>query len=734
MKSIVKKVTDHEYVLKRRHLEVGDYQTYLKYTIALDKLLGARLKSLLEKQEKVSKDLGDMLHAIQKTLDNHIIYIFDRAVRRFPEEEILWNDYIAFLQVKDNGNALNAVFGKALALYPKKVDYWLQAAVHELEANSNVHSARITLQRGLRANPTSSKLWLRYFELELWNALRATERQKALEITEDYEALQGAPMVVFNHALAAVTEVDAVLEIYTACETVGGDFAAQMKGILVEKHGHRAEVWQHLALSPLRQVQAGADLNAVKEAEATQGSTKNKRKLSDVDGEKVSIQRVDEIVTGLAQALNRAVEVLAEGRTVTLDRADQAVSPAEYTLVTVRTLHTALTEAAEIFNGMKDTTLAAWVAQQRTQEGAAKPAAATPAAKKKKGDKKAETADSSDSDSASSAALLASALSALLAHVSDLLGDDASATMVSPVLSLAQAVRHQVHALVTVLADAAVVDGLPAALAAVLQRADVLSIDSLADWVNATVPALLSQFQASGSAALRGPAAKERAELVDAFCVPVSALLEAVSPEDTGASVLSSLLSAAMVLVTTHAGSDLAKQIFTTAHASGDAQLIESVTSTLRELIGQPISALSHRERGEWCSFYLALLQAPEAASATERLAALKSAFEWIDRTARSKPQLFHGPDMRDFYTQVLEGIDDCGANVAAVAASAVLATSAVDRPALEFQREVAEKALVACPTEAAFWSSLERAQQQLGDLKGATHTRWRRDKALSTA
>jgi hypothetical protein len=692
------------------------------------------VKVYLEKTEKVSKDLNDMLHAIQKTLDNHIIYIFDRAVRRFPEEVVLWNDYIAFLQGKDAANALNAVLGKVLALYPKKEDYWLQASIHELEANSNVHSARITLQRGLRANPTSSKLWLRYFELELWNALRATERQKALDIQEDYEALQGAPMVVFSHAVNAVTDIDALLEIFSACETVGGDFAAKMKEILIGKHGHRLEVWQHLALSTLAQLEANVEAKTAEEVAST--VFKGKRKLSDAQNTAdaaAALKKVDETISLVAQALHQAVHVLSEGRNyVSTELAEMPVNAtqgAEYTVLTVRTLYQALAEATSVLSGLDDSAVATWAAQQTP--GTAK-TSATPAGKKKKGDKKTDAPSTAEgsSDSSSSAMALQSALHAILAEVSTLLGEDASTSRtVAPLQCLEQALRHQVHLLCTTL-QPRTGDHSAAVLTAVLQRNDVVSTVKLATWVRETaVPAVVKQTQSRGQP---NGFAKDRNELVDAFCVPVEALLDAfAASSDDGVTallsqVLGSLLTCTTALVTTPAGSELARRVFT--EATAQVELGTLVTTTLQELISSSGTSLSTADRGEWCAFYLALTQASEAASASGRLSALKSVFEWIDAATRAKPHLFHGTHLHSFYAQLLEAVAHCGG---AATASAVLASNAQDKKVLEFEQAVAERALEACPTAEEFWKCLESVQQRRGDLKGATHTRWRRDKAL---
>ena len=211
IKSIVKKTTDYEYVLKRRQLKPSDFYGYLEYEINLDKLRSIRCAT----KGAGNKEKQDAFRVLDGVFVKHISYIFDRAIRRFPSEYTLWADYIAFLKERKAVSALNAVFGKALSLNPKNEDFWMQAAVHELDTNNNIHAARTLLQvtnhplilsilspyinpmkpctnlsftvvsttttllqRSLRANKTSQQLWCKYFELELWNAVRINERQR----------------------------------------------------------------------------------------------------------------------------------------------------------------------------------------------------------------------------------------------------------------------------------------------------------------------------------------------------------------------------------------------------------------------------------------------------------------------------------------------------------------------------------------------------------------------------
>ena len=147
IKSIVKKTTDYEYVLKRRHLKPSDFYGYLEYEINLDKLRSIRCAT----KGAGNKEKQDAFRVLDGVFVKHISYIFDRAIRRFPNENTLWADYIAFLKERKAVSALNAVFGKALSLNPKNEDFWMQAAVHELDTNNNIHAARTLLQ--VIANP-----------------------------------------------------------------------------------------------------------------------------------------------------------------------------------------------------------------------------------------------------------------------------------------------------------------------------------------------------------------------------------------------------------------------------------------------------------------------------------------------------------------------------------------------------------------------------------------------------
>ena len=98
--SIVKKRTDFEYVLKRRQQSPGDYYGYLQYEINLEKLRIIRCakdmqvhakKAKLDDDNKGAtsaklKDYQSAVRNLQASNVRHICSVFERGIRRFPDE------------------------------------------------------------------------------------------------------------------------------------------------------------------------------------------------------------------------------------------------------------------------------------------------------------------------------------------------------------------------------------------------------------------------------------------------------------------------------------------------------------------------------------------------------------------------------------------------------------------------------------------------------------------------
>lgn len=200
----MKKRTDFEYKIQRRQLTPLDYYGYLQYEIKLDELRHLRCNKLISAS---TKELKHAFRNIKAQCLRHICYVFERALRRFPNEMTMWNDYLAFLKNQEAYTILNTVFGRVLSLHPTDENLWLQACIFELNHNNNAHSARVLFQRSLRFNKSSLKLWLHYYEMELWYVTRYIERNNVLTLSVDnIKELIHLPLVVFKHAMANLSD------------------------------------------------------------------------------------------------------------------------------------------------------------------------------------------------------------------------------------------------------------------------------------------------------------------------------------------------------------------------------------------------------------------------------------------------------------------------------------------------------------------------------------------------
>ena len=304
VKDIVKKRTQYEYVLKRRVLTTSDYYSYLQYEITLEKLCSIRCLKLSDgnnkkgKSDESNKKEKDALRSLQASFVRHICYIFDRAIRRFPQELSLWTDYISFLKEKEATALLNAAFGRVLALHPKNEQFWLQAAVHELEHNGNSHAARILLQRSLRSNKNSTKLWLHYFELELWSAMRILERQKILGLDVDNSIIvNGAPAVVLRHAMKAIKDIEYACDLHRICSKSSKDLSNQLVVDLLDIYKDDSKLYEYLcdhATDNLLRIEADDEGNI--------GKKRTRKYVSAID----TIEKCKSAIENCIEILNNA--------------------------------------------------------------------------------------------------------------------------------------------------------------------------------------------------------------------------------------------------------------------------------------------------------------------------------------------------------------------------------------------------------------------------------------------
>jgi hypothetical protein len=166
----------------------------------------------------------------------------------------LWQDYIDFLKGTQSVSILNAVFGKALSLHPKHEDFWYQAACFELETNGNSHAARILLQRSLRVNKHSERLWIKYFEMEVWYILKLDVRKSILGLEDESNRMMlEAPFIIFTHALTSIPNNVHFACTFHAITTRSGftSLSSRIETALKTTFGAEKEVWRYLAMNQM---------------------------------------------------------------------------------------------------------------------------------------------------------------------------------------------------------------------------------------------------------------------------------------------------------------------------------------------------------------------------------------------------------------------------------------------------------------------------------------------------
>ena len=172
---IMRRRTDFEHRIQGRGCKPRDFLKYSDFEINLEKLRAKRYSRLkkagtLDTKPSISDWAGF----------RRIIFVFDRAVKRFPGDIGLWAKYIQFVKEKDAVKVVYRVYAKLLLLQPRNVEAWLSAAKYEFEVNANAKGARELYQRALKLNPELQKLWMSYIQFELTYVSKLLARRKVL--------------------------------------------------------------------------------------------------------------------------------------------------------------------------------------------------------------------------------------------------------------------------------------------------------------------------------------------------------------------------------------------------------------------------------------------------------------------------------------------------------------------------------------------------------------------------
>lgn len=172
---IMRRRTDFEHRIQGRGCKPRDFLKYSDFEINLEKLRAKRYSRLkkagsLDTKPSISDWAGF----------RRIIFVFDRAVKRFPGDIGLWAKYIQLVKEKDAVKVVYRVYAKLLLLQPRNVEAWLSAAKYEFEVNANAKGARELYQRALKLNPELQKLWMSYIQFELTYVSKLLARRKVL--------------------------------------------------------------------------------------------------------------------------------------------------------------------------------------------------------------------------------------------------------------------------------------------------------------------------------------------------------------------------------------------------------------------------------------------------------------------------------------------------------------------------------------------------------------------------
>lgn len=201
---VLKKRREHEYKIRRRTKELKEYIEYIEYEKLVLELIAKRRKDMNCYSER---------RKIEIPIYKRIRRQFQNACSRFPGCADLWLKQIEFCLEKNETQMIGVLFTNALRLHPHNESIWIMAAQHEVEKNASMAGARNFLQRALRQNEKSKKLYLEYFRLELLNAekmnteavLKVDGRDK--EVNEDDQKISKGcvAFLVFESAVEEIT-------------------------------------------------------------------------------------------------------------------------------------------------------------------------------------------------------------------------------------------------------------------------------------------------------------------------------------------------------------------------------------------------------------------------------------------------------------------------------------------------------------------------------------------------
>ncbi len=185
---IMRKRTSFEHRIQGRGSKPNDFLKYIEFENNLEELRKKRISRL-----KKTPNSGIIL---KKSISDwsgprRIFFIFERSIKKYSGDLEIWRNYLNYCKKNSSVKKTYNVYSKLLKLHPRKIEFWISAANFEIVDNSNIQGGRILLQRGLRFNEESLKLWLEYAKLELIFVSKLLVRRRILGLlTESQQKAQ----------------------------------------------------------------------------------------------------------------------------------------------------------------------------------------------------------------------------------------------------------------------------------------------------------------------------------------------------------------------------------------------------------------------------------------------------------------------------------------------------------------------------------------------------------------
>lgn len=173
IKSIVKNRRAHEYQMFRKDAAVEYFLDAVNFEKGLWTKKNFRKATMQNKPHKF--DFQD--HQIKR----RIIYLYDRACRKYKQNVFLWKEYLNFLCKTRSMQKLNRVLSTVLQMHPTVIDFWLISVYTELDIKGNMFASRNLMLQAIRNNPESAIFYVEYFRFEVHFLQKIKQRQEILQ-------------------------------------------------------------------------------------------------------------------------------------------------------------------------------------------------------------------------------------------------------------------------------------------------------------------------------------------------------------------------------------------------------------------------------------------------------------------------------------------------------------------------------------------------------------------------